>query len=189
MISIISKGWLLKVYLGKIFNMRGLMMSLLLVSMSFVFGQVRNTISVHDKTFVDRAAQTGISEVEFGKLAQEKGEFQFIKTYGFKMEIHHAELNRELEDLAALKNLTFPIELAQDKQRKLNELSMKSELDFDNSFIDLMIEEHENAIGLFEAHLQNGENLDLKKWVEKKLPALKEHLDEAREIKNYLQQR
>lgn len=83
------------------------------------------------------------------------------------MEIHHAELNRELEDLAALKNLTFPIELAQDKQRKLNELSMKSELDFDNSFIDLMIEEHENAIGLFEAHLQNGENLDFKNGLKK----------------------
>lgn len=45
-----------------------------------------------------------------------------------------------------------------------------------------MIDDHQKAIALFEKRAQNGQNEQIRMWAEKKLPTLKQHLEQAQKI-------
>ncbi len=50
-----------------------------------------DTLSKGDRDFVQKAAQGGVSEVEMGKLAQQKAENQQVKDFGARMVQDHTQ--------------------------------------------------------------------------------------------------
>ena len=51
------------------------------------------------------------------------------------------------------------------------------------SYDQMQVKGHQDAVGLFEAYSKSGDNSDLKKWAAKTLPHLKQHLAMAQKLK------
>ena len=142
------------------------------------------TVQADENTasFLVKAANGGMTEVQLGELAQQKAANQKVKDFGSMMVHDHSAANEELKKLAAQKNVTLPAKIGEDHQKKIDDLKKKSGKDFDKAYMDMMEDGHESTINDFEKHTDN-KDIDVKNFVNKTLPTLRMHLDSAKAIK------
>lgn len=141
-------------------------------------------VNQQDADFAVKAADAGMAEIELGKLALEKAANQRVKDFAKKMVNDHEKANDELMTIATRHNITLPPVVSKDhadKQRKLRE---KSGAEFDEEYMDLMVQDHDKVVSLFEDASSDAQNADLKAFASKTLPILKKHHDEARAIRD-----
>ena len=135
-----------------------------------------NSLSSKDKNFVMQAGQVGMLEVELGRLAVQRGSSAGVKQYGQEMVEEHTRANQELMQLAMQKGVKLPTEMSTQNKALMERLSGLSGTSFDAAYKQAMIESHNQAIALFQAQSQQGQDPDLKAWATQKLPNLQAHL-------------
>jgi putative membrane protein len=138
---------------------------------------------VDDKTFVKEAAVGGLTEVQLGKLAQEKGSSDAVKQYGQRLVDDHSKANDELKRVASEANMTVPDSIDSKHQAHIDKLSKLSGPQFDQAFIKDQIRDHEEDVRKFQAEAQSGSNANVKNFASSTLPTLQEHLSMAKELK------
>lgn len=140
-------------------------------------------VSENDSKFMVETANSGMMEVEASKVAQQKATNAQVKAFADMMVNDHTKANDELKQLAASKNVTLPAAVGEDNQEDLKDLSEKSGKDFDKAYINMMVSDHKKTVGNFEDLGDNTDSDgDLKAWVNKMIPALKQHLDQAQKL-------
>ncbi|OKL41240.1 DUF305 domain-containing protein [Pontibacter flavimaris] len=137
--------------------------------------------------FMTKAASGGMMEVELGKLAQQQAMNQQVKDFGTMMVNDHSKANDELKALAAKKSLVLPDSMSQDHMDHVKELRDKKGADFDAAYMDLMVEDHEEDVEMFEEASNNLEDAEAKAFASKTLATLRTHLNRAQEIDSTLQ--
>jgi len=135
-----------------------------------------NSLSSRDKTFVMQAGQLSMMEVELGRLAVERGSSAGVKQYGQQMVEEHTRANQELMQLAMQKKVELPTEMSTQNTALMERLSGLSGKSFDTAYKQAMIDSHNQAIALFQAQSQQGQDPQLKAWATQKLPNLQAHL-------------
>lgn len=130
-----------------------------------------------DVDFAAEAASGGMTEVELGKLAQQKGHNKRVKSFGSMMVMDHSKANNKLAALAAAKKITLPNVPNATGQKDIEKLSKLSGKDFDKAYVDDMIDDHKNDIKAFETATKHCKDPDIKAFAAKTLPVLKAHLD------------
>ncbi|WP_215231968.1 DUF4142 domain-containing protein [Dyadobacter linearis] len=135
-----------------------------------------------DKEFVIAAADGGMLEVKLGELASQRATSAKCKDYGKMMVTDHTKVNEELKALARKKQLTVPAKLSTAKQQQYDSLAAQTGEKFDMLYMNMMIASHEEAIGVFQTESNKGQDPDLKKWADSKIPALKHHLEMAEQL-------
>jgi putative membrane protein len=146
----------------------------------------QGALSEEEKDFMTEAAEGNLFEVKAGKLAQETATSEAVKRFGQRMATDHAKANEGLESLAKAKYVQLPKQIAQEKQRMYDELANASKENFDKTYMDMMVKDHEEDVATFQKQLAEAKDADLKAWVTKTLPTLQSHLDEAKQIENEL---
>ena len=136
-----------------------------------------NSLSSRDRTFVMQAGQLGMMEVELGRLAVERGSSAGVKQYGQQMVEEHTRANQELMQLARQKKVELPTEMSTQNTATIDRLSGLSDRSFDTAYKQAMIDSHNQAIALFQAQSQQGQDPQLKAWATQKLPNLQAHLE------------
>jgi putative membrane protein len=132
--------------------------------------------------FVFRASQSGLAEVQLGKLALAQAGRPEVKVFAQRMIEDHGQANAELLRLAVPKNLQ-PAEGIGPREMKLaGRLAQLRGDDFDREYVPGMIRDHEEAVALFEAAAGGLADPDLKAWAARTLPMLKAHLEMARRL-------
>jgi putative membrane protein len=139
------------------------------------------SVSKDDATFVVNTADAGMTEVQLGQLAQQKGKDKDVKMYGAMMEKDHTAAGDKLKALATSKNITLPASVSADMQKAIDNLQQKNGNDFDNAYISQMIDDHKKVISMFETESKNGSDTDIKAFVDSTLPKLRMHLEKAQE--------
>jgi putative membrane protein len=135
-----------------------------------------------DSKFVANAAEGGLLEVQLGELAQKNGMSSEIKDFGKTMVTDHSKVNDELKALAKRKNIKVPATLSAAKKQKYDSLAAMKGEKFDMLYMNMMIASHEQTIGLFQTESNKGQDAELKKWADLKVPALKHHLEMAMKL-------
>ncbi|MEG4579644.1 DUF4142 domain-containing protein [Microcoleus sp. MON1_C5] len=135
-----------------------------------------NSLSSQDRNFVMQAGQLGMLEVELGRLAVQRGSSAGVKQYGQEMVKEHTQANEELMQVAMQKGVKLPTEMSSQNTALMERLSGLSGTSFDTAYKQAMIESHNQAIALFQAQSQKGQDPDLKAWATQKLPNLQAHL-------------
>ena len=139
-----------------------------------------------DHTFMMKAAQGGMAEVELGQLAKDKASSDAVKTFGQHMIDDHSKANDELKDLASKKNVTLPADVdAKDRTTK-DRLSKLSGEAFDRAYMRDMVADHRKDIAEFEREANNGKDPDVKAWAAKTLPTLQNHLKMAEDTERQI---
>ncbi|HEY5327810.1 MAG TPA: DUF4142 domain-containing protein [Mucilaginibacter sp.] len=136
-----------------------------------------------DAKFATNAASGGMAEVALGNLAQQKSANQKIRDFGAMMVNDHSAANAELRDMAKTKNISLPGDVSADAQKKIDELAKKSVKDFDEAYVDAMIDGHKKALKLFQDEAKNGTDADLKAFASKTVAVVQAHLQAINEIK------
>ena len=136
------------------------------------------------ESFVQTVAMSDMFEVQSGKLAADQAGNAKVKSFGQKMVDDHTKTTNELTQLIKDENITvdLPTALDRDHQAKLDDLKGLSADAFDRAYIPTQVSAHGKAVDLFQGYADGGENADLKQWAQKTLPALKGHLDEAKQL-------
>ncbi|MCF2446723.1 DUF4142 domain-containing protein [Dyadobacter sp. CY345] len=135
-----------------------------------------------DEAFVIAAADGGMLEVKLGELASKRATMPKHKDFGKMMIKDHSKVNSELKALAKKKQIIIPAKLSQAKQQMYDSLSAMSGESFDMLYMNMMIASHEETIGLFQKESTSGQDPDIKKWADSKIPALKHHLEMAKAL-------
>jgi putative membrane protein len=125
-------------------------------------------------SFVTKAAQDGMTEVQLGKLALSKSNNNDVKHFAQQMVQDHGKANTELAGIAKAKGLDVPTQLDAEHQAMLKTLSGKSGSAFDSAYAANMASDHTKAIALFQTAAKSGDR-ELAGFAKKTLPTLQEH--------------
>ncbi|KQT26753.1 MULTISPECIES: DUF4142 domain-containing protein [Bradyrhizobium] len=133
--------------------------------------------------FVKQVAISDMFEIESSKLAEQKGNAQ-EKSFAKQMVTDHTKTSTELKGLVSDGKVqaTLPTTLDSAHQSKLDKLKNATGKDFSSDYDSYQVSAHEDAVSLFERYANGGDNAALKGWAGKTLPALKHHLEMAKEL-------
>ena len=135
-----------------------------------------------DSTFVKKAAQGGLAEVELGQLAAQKASSEEVKKFGQRMVDDHTKANEQLKQVAAEKNIDVPQQLdAKDKATKARLEKLSGE-QFDRAYMKYMVRDHQKDVAEFERESKIAKDPAIKNFAQQTLPTLKDHLKEAERI-------
>jgi putative membrane protein len=144
-------------------------------------GRAAGPLSESTREFILAAATDGLLEMEAAKLAESRAQTEPVRQFARMMAEHHARANEELAALARRKNVEVPKALDEKAQDRLDGLRDETGRDFDEEYLDFMIDEHQRVIREFERQAEReGEDPDVKGWASQTLPTLRTHLDQAK---------
>jgi putative membrane protein len=145
-----------------------------LLSLGLATGAVALTDA--DRTFMLKAAQDGIAEMELGKLAQERGASARVKQLGSRVATGHRKSHEELRSLARRKHVSLPSALDREHAARAEELKRLSGAAFDLEYAKGMVQGHRHAVAEFEKAAKGAADADVKAFAARQLPVLKRHL-------------
>jgi len=143
-----------------------------------------NTDMKKDALFAVNAADEEILKIKLGELAQTYGTTPGIKQIGKMMSDDHVQLNKELSLVAWQNKITIPAFLSDELKKKYTQLQKKDGSAFDEEYIKIMIEDHQNDLQEFNEEVNNGANEDIKAWAKKVIPVLTHHLQILDSVSN-----
>ena len=136
-----------------------------------------------DAAFIKKAANGGMTEVELGKIAEDKGQKQEVKDFGARMVKDHGKANDDLKSVASKMNVEVPDKVNAKHQAVIDKFSKMSAGEaFDAAYVKEMIKDHKKDIAEFENAKGEVKNDDLKKFIDDTVPVMKEHLDMVEKI-------
>ncbi|HLK51086.1 MAG TPA: DUF4142 domain-containing protein [Bryobacteraceae bacterium] len=139
-----------------------------------------------DNTFITKAAQGGMAEVELGRLASQHASNDKVKQFGQRMVDDHSKANDELKKVASKQGATIPSALDPKDQAELDHLSKLSGAEFDRAYMQDMVKDHRMDVAEFRREANNGQDPDVKAFASKTLPTLEDHLKTAEETQKEL---
>jgi putative membrane protein len=135
-----------------------------------------------DKDFVKKASAAGLAEVNLSNLALVKATSPEVKQFARRIVDDHNKANRDLLGLANTKRWSVARTMDEKHQTMQQKLTRLAGADFDRTYMEAMVKDHEEAVQLFETESKDGQDAALKEWAGKTLPTLKTHLEMARDV-------
>jgi len=135
-----------------------------------------------DNDFLIKAVTGGVAEVKFSQRAEKQAESPEVKDLARQMAADHKKANENLLKQARGLKVGVVAGLGKDHREIDSRLSKLTGADFDQAYVKQMIEDHEKAIGLYEAYSKSGENQALRDFAKETLPTLRKHLEHARSV-------
>ena len=136
-----------------------------------------------DRKFIQEAAGSGMFEVQAAQLAAQQASDANVKSFAGMLIDHHTKANDELVKLANAKRVELPAAPPRAMRRDVEKLGKKKGEEFDREFVrEVGIKAHEKDIKAFEKASKDLKDPQLKAFVDKTLPTLKEHLAAAQKL-------
>ena len=122
-----------------------------------------------------KAAKGGMMEVAMGRLAEQKGQSEDVKSFGKRMVTDHGKANDELKSIAEKKGVKLPSKEPTEKWSS------------DKAYMDMMVKDHEKDLAEFQDEANNGSYPDVKKFADDTAKMVQEHLELAKQTQSKLQ--
>lgn len=136
-----------------------------------------------DRKFIQEAAEHGMFEVQIAQLASSKASNADVKSFATTLVNDHTNANNELVQLANSKKVELPAAPPRGKRNDIEKLGKLSGAEFDRRFVrEVGIKDHEKDIKKFEKASEQTKDPELKAWIDKTLPKMREHLATAQKL-------
>ncbi|MBS1821121.1 MAG: DUF4142 domain-containing protein [Acidobacteria bacterium] len=135
-----------------------------------------------DKLFIRKVTESGLAQVQLGKLASERASSQDVKDYGQKMADDHAKLNSSMATIADSIGMRLPKNLSKADQEQYQKLSALSGEAFDKEYLTCMIRDHHEDMREFRIEAQTTGDPDLKAAIDGAQKVIHDHLALARKL-------
>lgn len=134
------------------------------------------------ETFVTKAANGGLFEVESSKVAVQKAQRDDVKSFAQQMVDDHGKANQELMAEAQQAGIQVPAKLDSAHQARLDKLNGASGAAFDRAYIAAQETAHREAVSLFRTYAKSGDNAGLKAFAGKTLPVIEGHETKLKQL-------
>jgi putative membrane protein len=138
----------------------------------------------HDRGFLEKAARAGMQEVMISQSVMGTLVNPAVRDLANMMVTDHTALDKDLRALALSKGVVLE-DWDAKKNAKLSEKWSEKSGDVDKKYLHQMIEDHEDAVKLFEKAAKS-DDADIAAFAQKTLPALMHHLSMAKDLKKSL---
>lgn len=140
-----------------------------------------------DADFVYETVAENYGEIKLAELAVQRSRTSEVKDVAQSLLNEHTTSLNDLKRLAQAKAISVPVEEKESSKRKLENIAEESGGDFDRAWVKEMIDAHENSIDKFEDREDDTEDAEVKAYIEKTLPVLREHLEGLKACKESLE--
>ncbi|MGJ4929249.1 DUF4142 domain-containing protein [Bradyrhizobium sp. HKCCYLS2038] len=126
------------------------------------------------------AIEGDLSEVNMGKLAQQKGQSDQVKQFGQALQQDHGDHLQKAQQLASQNGMKVPSEPSK------KQLAIYSKLDgmqgdrFDKAFAKAMVTDHQKDLAAYKK--QAAAKSPLSDFAQQTVPVLQKHLDMAKSL-------
>jgi len=138
--------------------------------------------ALDDATFVKKAASDNMHEVKMGELGAKRATATEVKEFAQKMVKDHSKSLDDLKKAAKAAKFDVPAKMSKEHEDHVAHLDKHDGKDFDAVFVSHMVRDHEKAVTLFEQASKDLKNDELRRYAEKTLPVIREHLKMARKL-------
>jgi putative membrane protein len=140
------------------------------------------TLSYADRSFINSAEEGNLAEIESAKIAEQKATDPAVKDFARRMVTDHTQASQELKALAKSTGVTLPAEPTAAEANQKDEWQKLSGAKLDDAYLHDQLEDHKQAISVFENEIEHGQNEAVKDYAEKTLPTLQDHIRIAEDI-------
>ena len=142
----------------------------------------KSSLDRADRKHFREIAQANMAEVQAGKVAQTKASSDEVKKFAQHMVDDHSKMLKEQQTMAQSKGVALPKEPGKAEKSSLKKLQSASGAQFDKSYMQQMVKDHEKALKLVQDTAKSAKDPELKQAAEQAAPEIQKHLDEAKEI-------
>jgi len=139
-------------------------------------------MAVSDALFAQAAASGGLAEVTLSELGFQRATSPELKAFSRRMVDDHTRMNAELMQLAAQKGMALPRAADVRAQFCAQSLAGLTGEEFDRCYAKAQLVVHLDAVGMFEAEAERGQDPQVKALAARSLPHIKEHLKAIKPI-------
>jgi putative membrane protein len=143
-----------------------------------------STLNSDDQDFVKNAAKGGMTEVELGRLAEQKATNPEVKNFASRMVRDHSKADQQLTNLAAAKGVDLPSGKGLMNDATYLKLKVLSGAAFDKAYVNAMVDDHKQDVADFEKESESAQDPAVRNFAAKTLPTLKEHLTVIEKIQS-----
>lgn len=140
-----------------------------------------------DEVFLHEIAAAGMTEVEFGRLAQKNASNTAVKEFGQQMVEHHSRSNDRLEALVRTSEIKLPTTLNGTYRNTFVDLQKLKGAAFDRAYVNGQIEDHKKMVQMLEYQASAGKDPQLKAFAAETLPTATQHLAMAQSLQTRVQ--
>jgi len=141
------------------------------------------TLSQQDKTFIQEAGAGNLAEAELGRLAEQKAANPAVREFGRWMATDHGLVaNKWLAAILREEHENFQPSLTAEQKQLKQKLDGMSGTQFDQQYVEHMVQGHEKTIPVFEKEAKEGHSPAVKGYARDLTPVLEQHLAEVKEL-------
>ncbi|NPU09898.1 DUF4142 domain-containing protein [Bradyrhizobium sp. 83012] len=133
-----------------------------------------------DQHFMTEAIEGDLSEVNMGKLAQQKGQSDQVKQFGQALQQDHGEHLQKAQQLASQNDMKTPSEPNKKQKAIYSRLEGMSGDRFDRAFAQAMVRDHQEDIKKYQK--EAAANSPLSDFARQTVPVLQKHLEMAKSL-------
>jgi putative membrane protein len=137
---------------------------------------------ITDKEFVRSVAESSATEVQLGKLAQEKASSDAVKELGKRLVEAHTQTGEQLKQAGAAMNIQVSSDPPRKAKKAQDKLAKLSGPDFDRAYAKMAADEEKQTVKQFEREAKNGKVAGVKDFAAKNLSAEQERQKQAEEL-------
>jgi putative membrane protein len=145
-------------------------------------------LTLAERTFMSQAVSRAMYETEVSRLAVDRAIDPRVRSYAQMLAGHSSRVSNELGAMMRAKGVPRPAGLAADKATKLHRLAgLRPSPNFDLGYARVVgVEDHQATIALYERARRYAMDRDLKAWIDRMLPVLRNHLAAAQALSGQL---
>lgn len=132
------------------------------------------------KTFITKAIQGNLAEVQMGQLAQERSQNSDVKAFGQQLVTDHKAANSKATAVANDMGVTPPEEPSKKQQADYEKLAKLPGDAFDKQFVRHMVMDHKKDISEYKADSKKKD--PTASYASDSLPTLQKHLEMAQSL-------
>jgi putative membrane protein len=141
-------------------------------------------LSAEGQQFIKKAAAGGLAEVKLSELANDRASDPKLKDFAKQMVTDHTNANNDLKSIAASHKITVPTKLQGESEVTYKRLDKLSAKEFDSAYTKVMVSDHDKTVTAFEQASSKVKDPDLKAFIDKTLPVLRQHQEHIHAIAN-----
>jgi putative membrane protein len=131
--------------------------------------------------FLPSALAIGAGQVSLAELAGERAAKKQTRSLARALAKDHKRINGKLKDLARERGLGMPGP-SDETRRALARLAKLKGITFDRAYLRLVVQDHLQAIALYKAQARSTDDVELRDFAARTLPALRGHLEQAQAL-------
>jgi putative membrane protein len=135
-----------------------------------------------DKDFARQVSASGMAAVNLSELAVRFADSPAVRQFAQRMIADHRRAGQEITQMANRRSIKLPATMDDEHQKLFHKLQKLSGAEFDRTYLEAIVKDHEKEVKLFEKESKDGDDEAMKKWAGQLTPIFKRHLEAARKL-------